>query len=171
MPARVHARRDACAGAPCELPAVLLERRTQSTRRFGRRALERPDVAFEERYDAQSRRRDDGGGATTRRQNGDLADNIARPRDPDRRPIDRDLRRAVLDQEERVAEVALAHHRVTGRELALGRCVRDGVELLLGEPGQGSDGGAPASIHAPTIPGRSDPFERRTGHAARAGAS
>jgi hypothetical protein len=35
-----------------------------------------------------------------------------------------------------MAEVALGHHRLAGRELALGRDRRDGIELVVRNPRQ-----------------------------------
>jgi hypothetical protein len=50
-----------------------------------------------------------------------------------------------------VAEVALGHQRLTGREPALGRHACDRVEVLIGTPGQRRQRGEPTPIHAAII--------------------
>ena len=86
---------------------MFLHRPTEATRRIGRLLFERPDVGLEERNRLHRRGGDDGGDATTRRQNGNLADDVARAKVTDLRALVQRLGGAGLDQEERVAEVAL----------------------------------------------------------------
>jgi hypothetical protein len=86
---------------------ILLHRRTDATRRLGCLLFEPPDVALEERERLHRRGGDDGGDATTRRQNGNLADDVARAKVTDLRALLQRLGGAGLDQEERVADIGL----------------------------------------------------------------
>ena len=85
------------------------------------------------------------------RQDSDLADHVARSDHTDLCPIDRDVGRTGLHQEERMAELPLGSQHLTDRELAHGRHTCDGVELFLGEPSEEGQGCDAALIHERTL--------------------
>jgi hypothetical protein len=130
---------------------VLLQRGSQPLRRVGGVVLKAPNVPLEKGNHLNRGRGHDRRGSATRGEHGDLTHHLPRSDVSDLVSVDQNIRRAGLDQEERMTEVALGHQRLSGGELQLGCDAPDGVELRVRASRQNREGGHTTPIHAISI--------------------
>jgi hypothetical protein len=93
-------------------------------------ALETPHVPVEDGHERHRAGRNDGGGAATAGEDGDLAEDLARPERADDGPVVHDVGGARGDRERSEPEVALLHQGRALLDVELLAHARDGCALV-----------------------------------------